>query len=134
VYGDDFEYFPGNKSVQFVFARSGDTPVKSHIRLVSEYSASKAPDAAYARVSGVTSERLGTNEFGGGSGDERITIRIIGQSPAVSVSELVEPAPRHATVELTINGYTNSYEFPVYTSHIGERLSQRWPIVRGDYE
>jgi hypothetical protein len=117
---EEIRYVPENDSVLYVAVRSNDGPERFESMPVSKFSEIHGADAAYTRVREVTIERLGTDEFSKGIGDGRLILFIYGQTHAISLHELVETAPRSATVDVAINGYKRSINFPVYADHTTE--------------
>lgn len=67
-YEDGIEYYPSNRTVRLVAARSGDEPISYGTWSFDEWGRIETAEVGLERARKATAERLGTSEFGSGMG------------------------------------------------------------------
>lgn len=133
-YQDGIEYYPSNRTIRFVAARSGGEPVKFGSWTFEEWGRIETAEVGLERARQATAERLGTTQFGSGMGTppddapmEAMVIWLhlsvnkdregnITGTPTVAYSSLIDAAPRSVDVTLTMEGDTFSRSVPVFVS------------------
>lgn len=131
-YDDDIEYFPSNRTVRFVEARSGDEPLSFGTWSFEEWGTFETAEVGLERARAATSERLGTNEIGSSVGVppdtaalENVVIWLelsvqkdrdgnVTSTPTIPYSALVEAAPRSVHATVSVKGDEFSRTVPVF--------------------
>jgi hypothetical protein len=132
-YTDDIEYFPANGTVRYVAYRPVRGPESFETWTFAQWGRLEAATVAAERAREVTQRRLGVSGLRGGittapDADETATVAIVSveelrnrqgtvvETPAASLSALVEVAPRSVAVTLSLDGDPFSREVPVFAS------------------
>jgi hypothetical protein len=132
---DDMEYFSENETIRYVAARSGDEPALFETISFDEWASIECAEAALERVREVTTDRLGTDEFGSGMGvppdvaeTEDLVVRLhvathvedgeTVKTPTLSRDELAAVAPRTVEATVSLEGEEFSRTVPVFAQHV----------------
>lgn len=132
---DNREYFPENETIRYVAARSRGEPAAFETISFDEWASIECASAATERAREVTADRLGTDEFGSGTGVPpeiadtedlvvRLTVstRVEGgetvETPTLSRDELADAAPRSVEATVSLEGDEFSRTVPVFARHV----------------
>lgn len=131
-YDDDFEYFPENESVRFVFAVSGSEPAEFRTVPFDRWAETEAASFGERATRNTTADRTGVDAFTTGFGHvtevegvDRIVILVsvrflldregnVIESPDVPLSMIVESAPETVTVDMTVEDRQYEKTFDVF--------------------
>jgi hypothetical protein len=139
-YDDNIKYFPSNKTVRFVAARSRDRPVSFDTWTFKEWGRIETTEVGMNRAQEATADRLRTDDFSYGMGqppDDAPTDKIviwleIGatydrdgdtiNTPTIEFNQLAEAAPRSVDTTVSLKGDEYTRIVPVYARSVTRQL------------
>lgn len=139
-YEDNIEYFPSNKTVRFVVARSRDEPISFDTWTFEEWGRIETTEVGMNRVQEATATRLGTDDFSYGMGqppDDASTDKLVvwleigttynrdGETintPTIEFANLVDAAPRSVDTTVSLKDDEYSRTVPVYARSVTRHL------------